>query len=63
MTGSLEIIKSPNDSKSYRYLVLPNQMQVVLVSDANLDDVAEPSTAGDAPGVAPASYSGHDIPR
>ncbi len=36
----VEIIKSPNDDRDYRYLELPNQLKVVLVSDASSDKSA-----------------------
>lgn len=32
--------KSPNDDRDYRYLVLPNQLKVLLVSDPNTDKSA-----------------------
>ncbi|MEQ8689295.1 MAG: insulinase family protein, partial [Pseudomonadales bacterium] len=35
-----QIRKSPNDSREYRYLVLPNKMRVVLVSDPETDKSA-----------------------
>jgi len=39
---STELRKSPNDSRDYRYLRLPNQMRVLLVSDPVMDpDEAE----------------------
>jgi len=37
---SVEIIKSPNDDRDYRYLELPNQLKVVLISDASSDKAA-----------------------
>ena len=36
----VEIIKSPNDDRSYRYLELPNQLKVVLITDASSDKAA-----------------------
>ncbi len=35
-----DIIKSPGDNKSYRYLKLPNEMKVLLVSDPGTDKSA-----------------------
>ena len=39
-TGALTVRKSPNDDREYRYLVLPNQMRVLLVSDPSTDKAA-----------------------
>jgi insulysin len=36
----VEIIKSPNDDREYRYLELPNQLKIVLVSDPTSDKAA-----------------------
>ena len=36
----VEIIKSPNDDRGYRYLELPNQLKVVLITDASSDKAA-----------------------
>lgn len=35
--GVTEIKKSPNDTREYRTLTLPNQLQVVLISDPNIE--------------------------
>lgn len=32
-----KVIKSPNDSRDYRYLTLPNQLRVLLISDPTTD--------------------------
>lgn len=40
-------VKSPNDERGYRYLILPNQMRVLLVSDPTTD-MAAASLAVDA---------------
>ncbi|MGB1686896.1 MAG: hypothetical protein ACPHE0_10545, partial [Pseudomonadales bacterium] len=32
-----DIIKSPNDTRDYRYLMLPNGLKVLLISDAKAD--------------------------
>ena len=39
-SGGVEIIKPESDSREYRYLELPNQMKVVLISDADTDKAA-----------------------
>ena len=39
-SSSPTIVVSPNDSREYRYLTLPNQMTVVLVSDPAVDKAA-----------------------
>ncbi len=36
----VEIIKSPNDDRDYRYLELPNHLKVVLISDQSSDKAA-----------------------
>ena len=36
----ITVRKSPNDDRDYRYLVLPNKMRVLLVSDPNTDKAA-----------------------
>lgn len=38
--ADVQIEKSPNDSRDYRYLVLPNELRVLLVSDPNTDRAA-----------------------
>ncbi len=38
--SAVQIRKSPNDSREYRYLVLPNQLRVVLVSDPTTEKAA-----------------------
>ena len=40
------VIKSPNDSRQYEYLVLPNQMKVLLISDPEADKAAAALTVG-----------------
>lgn len=40
------IIQSPNDKREYEYLVLPNQLRVVLISDAEADKAAASLTVG-----------------
>lgn len=35
-----EVIKSENDDRLYRYIVLPNQLRVLLISDAHTDKAA-----------------------
>ena len=35
-----DIIKSPNDTRDYRYLILPNGLKVLLISDAKADKAA-----------------------
>ncbi|MEM7079280.1 MAG: insulinase family protein, partial [Pseudomonadota bacterium] len=37
---AIEVRKSPNDDRDYRYLVLDNKLQVLLVSDATTDRAA-----------------------
>ena len=39
-TTDLTVIKSPNDSRDYRYVVLPNQLRVLLVSDIETEQSA-----------------------
>ncbi|WP_456415274.1 insulinase family protein [Thiolapillus sp.] len=39
-----EVIKSANDKRQYEYLVLPNRMRVLLVSDAQADKAAAAMT-------------------
>ncbi len=39
-TTAIEVIKSPNDAREYRYLRLENQLQVLLVSDPESDKSA-----------------------
>jgi len=39
-TESVAVKKSPNDTRDYRYLVLPNQLRVLLVSDPSTDRAA-----------------------
>jgi secreted Zn-dependent insulinase-like peptidase len=39
-TASVEIIKSPNDGRDYRYLELPNRLKVVLIADPDSDKAA-----------------------
>lgn len=39
-TAAIDVIKSPNDDRDYRYLRLDNQLQVLLVSDAESDKSA-----------------------
>ncbi|MGI9325471.1 MAG: insulinase family protein, partial [Pseudomonadales bacterium] len=39
-SAALNIAKSPNDDREYRYLTLPNRMQVLLVSDPTTDKAA-----------------------
>jgi secreted Zn-dependent insulinase-like peptidase len=38
--STVEIVKSPNDHRSYRYLTLDNSLQVLLVSDPDADKAA-----------------------
>jgi secreted Zn-dependent insulinase-like peptidase len=38
--AEVNIQKSPNDTRDYRYLVLPNELRVLLVSDPNTDRAA-----------------------
>lgn len=40
------IIQSPNDDRQYEYLVLPNQLRVVLISDKEADKSAAALTVG-----------------
>ncbi|HHH12834.1 MAG TPA: hypothetical protein ENJ98_01225, partial [Thiolapillus brandeum] len=37
---AVEVVKSPNDPRQYEYLVLPNRMRVLLVSDPETDKAA-----------------------
>lgn len=37
---TVDVLKSPNDDRDYRYLVLPNQLQVLLVSDPGTEKAA-----------------------
>ena len=38
--ASIEVRKSPNDTRSYRYLTLPNKLRVLLVSDPDTEKSA-----------------------
>lgn len=42
--GSVEVVKSPNDKKQYRYMLLENGLQVLLISDPEMQatTAAEP---------------------
>ena len=53
--SSIEIVKSPNDSRSYRYLVLDNELTAILVNRP------EEGKAGAA--LAVARGSNHDLPE
>ncbi len=44
--GAVEVIKSPNDDRSYRYLSLENGLRVLLVSDPAADKAAAALTVG-----------------
>lgn len=37
---SVEVVKSDNDSREYRYVVLPNKLKVLLISDPDSDKAA-----------------------
>ncbi len=39
-TTDIEIIKSPNDDREYRYIELPNRLKVVLIADTESDKSA-----------------------
>jgi secreted Zn-dependent insulinase-like peptidase len=39
-TAGVEVLKGDNDDRQYQYLVLPNKLQVVLVSDPGADRAA-----------------------
>lgn len=39
-TAAVEVRKSPNDQREYRYLTLPNKLRVLLVSDADTEQAA-----------------------
>ncbi len=39
-TATIEVRKSPNDSRAYRYLTLPNKLRVLLVSDPQTEKSA-----------------------
>lgn len=39
-SSGLELVKSPNDDRSYRYLTLDNELRVLLVSDPDTDKAA-----------------------
>ena len=43
---AVEVVKSPNDPRQYEYLVLPNRMRVLLVSDPETDKAAAALTVG-----------------
>lgn len=38
--GAVELVTSPDDQRAYEYFVLPNQLQVVLISDPDTDKAA-----------------------
>ena len=44
--ASVQVIQSPNDDREYQYLVLDNQMKVLLVSDPEADKAAAALTVG-----------------
>ena len=45
-SSDVSIIQSPNDERSYEYLVLPNELKVVLISDPEADKGAASLTVG-----------------
>ncbi|XP_006005060.1 nardilysin [Latimeria chalumnae] len=48
--GDLDIVKSPNDPKQYRYIKLDNGLRVLLISDVDLDDDKQSDAASDDEG-------------
>jgi len=52
------VIQSPNDKREYEYLVLPNQLRVVLISDAEADKGAASLTVGVGTSANPAGREG-----
>ncbi|MCL2915366.1 insulinase family protein [Shewanella corallii] len=40
MSSQFELISSPNDSRQYRYLILPNELRVLLVQDDQAEQAA-----------------------
>ena len=46
LAGAVEVAKSPNDPRQYQYLVLPNHLRVLLVSDPETDKAAAALTVG-----------------
>lgn len=53
-----DIVKSENDYRSYRYLTLPNQLRVLLISDPSSDKAAASLDVNVGSGSDPADYPG-----
>ncbi len=56
--GGVTVRKSPNDLRDYRYLVLPNDLRVLLVSDPDTDRAAASLTVLRGSYHEPAEYAG-----
>lgn len=52
------VVKSDNDSRSYRYLTLPNQLRVLLISDPGTDKAAASLDVNVGSGADPGEYQG-----
>lgn len=57
-SDSPDVIKSDNDTRDYRYLVLPNQLRVLLVSDPNTERSAAALDVNVGSGQDPLQYQG-----
>jgi insulysin len=57
-SSDVSIIQSPNDERQYEYLVLPNELRVVLISDAEADKGAASLTVGVGSTANPADREG-----
>jgi len=60
--ADVSITQSPNDERQYEYLVLPNELRVVLISDAEADKGAASLTVG-VGSTAHAVHGHHQISR
>lgn len=57
-SSSTDIIKSDNDDREYRYITLPNQMRVLLVSDSKANKAAASLDINVGTGSDPKNYQG-----
>lgn len=56
--SSVGVVTSDNDQRSYRYLTLPNQLQVLLISDPDSDKAAASLDVNVGSGADPDDYPG-----
>lgn len=56
--STTDIIKSENDSRSYRSLTLPNQLEVIVISDPDTDKAAAALNVATGSGNDPDDYPG-----